>query len=38
MVNESPDVLHRMPLQHIASFIGVTPVSLSRIRKRILKK
>lgn len=38
LVNETPDFLHRVPLQHIASFIGVTPVSLSRIRKRILKK
>lgn len=38
LINETPDLLNRVPLQHIASFIGVTPVSLSRIRKRILKK
>jgi len=38
LINETPDILNRVPLQYIASYIGVTPVSLSRIRKRILKK
>jgi hypothetical protein len=27
--------MNRMPLKHLASFMGVTPVSLSRIRKRV---
>jgi CRP-like cAMP-binding protein len=30
------DVLQRMPQHYIANFLGITPVSLSRIRKRIL--
>jgi CRP-like cAMP-binding protein len=29
-------VLQRMPQHYIANFLGITPVSLSRIRKRIL--
>lgn len=30
------DLIHRVPQHQLASFIGVTPESLSRIRKRIL--
>ncbi|RZK39820.1 MAG: Crp/Fnr family transcriptional regulator [Pedobacter sp.] len=32
------DLLLRIPHQIIASFLGITPVSLSRIRKRVLRK
>jgi CRP-like cAMP-binding protein len=31
------DILQRMPQHYIANFLGITPVSLSRIRRRILK-
>ncbi|NCD68481.1 Crp/Fnr family transcriptional regulator [Mucilaginibacter agri] len=30
------DILQRMPQHYVANFLGITPVSLSRIRRRIL--
>ncbi|MCB9074003.1 MAG: Crp/Fnr family transcriptional regulator [Chitinophagales bacterium] len=38
LVENNADLLNKVPLQYIASYIGVTPVSLSRIRKRIISK
>lgn len=38
LVEENPDLVARLPKQYIASYLGVTPVSLSRIRSRLKKK
>jgi CRP-like cAMP-binding protein len=32
LIREAPDVLKRIPLKYIASYLGITQVSLSRIR------
>lgn len=34
MLKEHPDMFQRVPLAYIASYLGITPESLSRIRKR----
>jgi CRP-like cAMP-binding protein len=38
LVAENPDIVNRVADKHIASMLGITPVSLSRIRKRISSK
>lgn len=38
LMNNRPDLLQRVPQYQLASFIGVKPESLSRIRKRILDR
>lgn len=35
LFTERPELIREIPLKYIASYIGVTPQSLSRIRKRI---
>jgi CRP-like cAMP-binding protein len=37
-IEKYPDLMNRVPLKHLSSFLGITPVSLSRIRKRISAK
>lgn len=37
LTNSRPDLLQRVPQYQIASYLGLTPQSLSRIRKRLLK-
>lgn len=34
MIKENPDVLLNVPLQYTASFLGITPQHLSRLRKK----
>jgi CRP-like cAMP-binding protein len=34
LLKDQPDVLLRVPLKHVASYLGITQVSLSRIRAR----
>ena len=36
LITQKPEIIQRVADKHIASFIGVTPVSLSRIRKRLV--
>ena len=38
LLKNRPDLLQRVPQHQIASYLGIKPESLSRIRKRIIKK
>jgi CRP-like cAMP-binding protein len=37
MIKENPDIILSVPLQYTASFLGITPQHLSRLRKESLK-
>lgn len=38
LMKNHPSLLHRIPQYHIASYLGITDVALSRIRKRLKEK
>ena len=38
MLEISPNLLQRIPLKYLASYLGIAPQSLSRIRKKITQK
>lgn len=38
MLEQHPDIFNRVPLYHIASYLGIQGPSLSRIRKRMMLK
>jgi CRP-like cAMP-binding protein len=35
LITEKPQVLQRVPQYYVASYLGITPEALSRVRKRI---
>ena len=37
LIQDYPHILHNVPLQYIASFLGMNPKSLSRIRRQIIR-
>jgi CRP-like cAMP-binding protein len=36
LIDKQPEVIQNVPIQYVASYIGVKPESLSRIRKKII--
>ncbi|MBS1567619.1 MAG: Crp/Fnr family transcriptional regulator [Bacteroidetes bacterium] len=38
LIQEKPNLVQRVPDKHLATLLGITPVSLSRIRKRIASR
>lgn len=38
LIDKSPEVFLHVPLKHVASYLGITDTSLSRIRKEFAKK
>ena len=38
LLKDRPDLINRIPQHQIATFLGITPVSLSRIRNRVSKR
>ncbi|WP_343693269.1 Crp/Fnr family transcriptional regulator [Chitinophaga sp.] len=38
LITHYPDILHNVPVQYIASFLGMKPESLSRIRRKLMNE
>lgn len=38
LVAQKPNIVNRVPNKYIATFLGITPVSLSRLRRRMANK
>ena len=38
LIENQPHIFQRIPLQHIASYLNIEPQSLSRMRKRLIRK
>lgn len=38
LLQTQPELIHRVPQYHLATYLGVKPESLSRIRKRVAQK
>lgn len=38
LITERPQIIQQAPLKHIASYLGITDTSLSRIRKKLSEK
>ena len=37
LIDNQPEIIQHVPIQYIASYLGIKPQSLSRIRKQIIK-
>lgn len=37
LIGSNPEIAKRIPLNYIASYLGITPESLSRIRRKLMK-
>jgi DNA-binding MarR family transcriptional regulator len=38
ILKNKPELINRIPLYHLATYLGITQISLSRIRNRIVEK